>query len=96
MSDPRIAALAAAMARADGDFVGKGSLWLHKAERVLAALPADWCGHPVQVRKWREMRSEIDRLRKIEEALDAIVNGCGNFDCPEHLAIGRAALGEKP
>ena len=36
MTDDRgLSALAAAMAHADGDFVGKGSLWLHKAAALL-------------------------------------------------------------
>jgi len=61
---------------------------IEDAAAILAALPADWCGHPVQVAKWREMGAEIDRLR---EALEKIANGSKDI---QSVKAARAALEE--
>lgn len=76
------------------------------AAAILAALPADWCGHggafiEAQAMSLRDAGNEIARLRMIEEAAREIVPNWDDdhcFDCHEarpcaHDAL-RAALEE--
>jgi hypothetical protein len=42
MTDPRLAALAAALTEVQG---GAYASWLGRVPAILAALPPDWCGH---------------------------------------------------
>jgi len=99
MTDPRTAALAEALSMnlAALDDLLHGPVnqykWENAAAAILAALPPDWCGHPVQVAKWREMGAEIARLRPIEEAARAYLSRPSS---PALLAALRAALEKKP
>jgi len=74
------------------------------AAAILAALPADWCGHgeyeAEMERLWALDRAEIARLR---EALDAIAeprpdnpNWSDSDEMDRAVRIARAALEEKP
>jgi hypothetical protein len=92
--DKRIAALAEALASADnlsrqqsGLTPIKPQAWLRMAERALAALPPDWCGHAERMTldiahlvgenaaARDEANAEIARLRA---ALDGLV-GCNHI-----------------
>jgi hypothetical protein len=69
MTDPRIAALAEALPEWMSEHpqgCTEAELRLTIAENIFAALPDDWCGHGGKT--WREARSEVARLRRIEEA----------------------------
>jgi len=105
--DPRTAALAEALhkARCAPSVpwpAGHMERHIEDAAAILAALPADWCGHPVQVAKWREMGAEIARLRRIEEAARVVANRGQEYedtlvrwgDLAEALDALRAALEE--
>ena len=102
-TDPRLAPLAAALhpytcsGKHTPDEQPKPP-WCHKvADTILGergvflpdGLPTPTAYQKRVVRVARERDATIATLRA---ALEAVVDGCGNFDCPEHLAIGRAAL----
>lgn len=89
--DPRVAALAEALAYHDHQTSNEKWLRMRRdhlssclsdecAAAILAALPADWCGHDAKAmdheacHAWHESdEAEIARLRRIEEELHIAV-----------------------